>query len=146
MARIEFEADTLQELVAMARRWVAAYPELETSDAAGTGARSRAPEALSAVLARISSPVSRQLLREIAVGSQFGEPVVVDNGLLERLGVPDRGSFVGVLGVVNRTMRRRAHRQLLSWDPDAHGYRMDADDARVVLGVVGAPASSPPLR
>ncbi len=142
MARIEFEANTLEELVEMARRWVAAFPEFATHTSGPARVASPAPEGLADVLARITSPLSRRLLGEIAARSLVGDALVVDGGLLERLGLPNRGSFVGVLGVANRTMRRRANRDLLVWDPVAHGYRMDADDARVVLDVVGAPATA----
>jgi hypothetical protein len=142
MARIEFEADSLEVLVEMARRWVAAFPEFAAHDLAPDRSVSRAPEGLAAVLTRISSLRTRKLISEVAARSLSGEALIVNGELLERLGVPDRGSFVGVLGVVNRTMRNRAHRDLLAWDPVVHGYRMDADDARVVIDVFGPPASS----
>lgn len=124
MARIEFEADTLEQLVEMARHWVAAYP---------------VPEALDAVLKRITTTPSKRLLSEVAARSLEGEALVVDRQLLDRLGVADRTSLVGVLGVANRTMRRRAHRDLLTSDKVAGGYRMATEDALVVIRVFGAP-------
>jgi hypothetical protein len=144
MTRIEFEADTLEELVEMARRWVAAYPELAPAAPALSGLEPPATERLADVLGRITSPASRQLLREVAACSLVGDALVVDDDLLRRCGVSGRDSFVGVLGVVNRTMRRRAHRDLLSWDPIARGYRMDPEDALVAAEVLGPPASLPP--
>ena len=97
MPRVEFEAEALEELVAVARHWVDAYP---------------VPEDLEQVLERITSPTSRRLLAEAAARSLEGEALVVDNELLDRLGVTDRTALVGVLGVANRTMRRRAHRRV----------------------------------
>ena len=136
MRRIEFEADTIEELVDMARRWVAAYPELASAPAPGKAAPP-AQEQLSEVVARITSPASQQFLREVAACSLAGEALAVDDGLRVRCGLPPGGSCVGVLGVANRTMRRRAGRDLISWDPAARGYRMSVDDARVTAEILG---------
>lgn len=124
MARIEFEADSIDELVEMARHWVDAYP---------------VPEGLEAVLERITSVRSQRLLSEVAARSKDDEVLVIDDQLLDRVGVADRTALVGVLGVANRTMRRRAHRDLLTTDRETGGYRMATADALVVLEAFGAP-------
>jgi len=136
MPRIEFEADTLDELVGMARRWVAAYPEL-AGDQAPAHAEPPVPEPLRDVLLRIASPASQQFLREVAATTLAGEALPIDDALRVRCGLPPGRPFVGVLGVANRTMRRRARRDLVNWDARAHGYRMDVDDARVIEEVLG---------
>jgi len=136
MRRIEFEADTIEELVDMARRWVAGYPVL-AADSAAQG--EPAVEELEAVLRRIKSPASLQFLREVAARSLGGEALPIDDALRARCGVPPRRPFVGVLGVANRTMRRRAGRDLVTWDPVGQGYRVSAADAHVVASVLGGP-------
>ncbi len=141
MPRVEFEAGTLDELVEMARRWVAAYPEL------GFGlpdVESAGVEQLEDVLRRITSPTTRQFLREAAESSRRGDALVIDDGLRARLGRSPGDSLVGILGVANRTMRRRARRELLTWDPDVPGYRMDREDAAIVLEVLGRPTDTEP--
>lgn len=125
MRRIEFAAETLEELVDMARRWVAAYPELQ----AAVGAQPSGSERLEDVLARVTSSASRQFLREVAARTLAGEAL------------PRGRTLVGVLGVANRTMRRRAGRELVSWDPQAGGYRVSLDDARIIVDTLGPPTT-----
>ncbi|MBA3688381.1 MAG: hypothetical protein H0W81_06105 [Chloroflexi bacterium] len=138
MRRIEFEADTIGELVDMARRWVAAYPEL-ARDQVPANPEPPALEELQDVLLRITSPASQQFLREVAAQTLAGEVLPIDDALRVRCGLPPGRTFVGVLGVANRTMRRRAGRDVVSWDSAAHGYRMSVDDARVVGETLGPP-------
>ena len=139
MRRVEFEADTIEELVDMARRWVAAYPELASGPASSS--IEPAPEQLEDVLARIKSPASLQFLREVAARSLVGDALPIDDSLRQRCGLAPGGSFVGVLGVANRTMRRRAGRQLVTWDPLISGYQMTPQDARKVIDAIGPPDS-----
>ena len=138
MVRVEFEADTLEELVGMARRWVAAYPELAASEAQGDE-RTVGSESLEQVLGRIRSRASRQFLREIGERTLVGDALVIDDALRERCGLAPGQALVGVLGVANRTMRKRAGRDLISWDPAAGGYRVATADAQVILEAFGPP-------
>lgn len=143
MARIEFEADTLEQLVDMARQWVAGYAPTGPPPAAAAPPQGPQPEELPDVLTRIVSPTSRAFMRAVAERSVKGGVLVVDEELLAGLGVADEKAFVGVRGVANRTMRRRAHRDLVTWDPARHGYRMDREDALVALDVLGTDEGGP---
>jgi len=136
VARVEFEADTTEALVEMARRWVAAYPEFASAES-GDDEPTLGAESLEDVLGRIHSPASRQFLREVAERTLAGETLVIDDALRVRCGLPPGRTFVGVLGVANRTMRQRAGRRLVIWDAAASGYRVDPDDARIVLATLG---------
>ena len=136
MPRVEFESDTIEELVRMAQRWVAAYPEGAADRAAS---QEPPPETLEDVLRRIKSVASRHFLRAVAARTLAGDALPIDDALRARCGLPPGGAFVGVLGVANRTMRLRAHRDLVVWDPVAGGYRMSVDDARIVVDCLGLP-------
>lgn len=136
MPRVTFESDELEEVVRMAQRWVAAYPEFVADE---TSPQPPVVESLEEVLARIKSPASLQFLREVAGATLAGEVLVVDDELRRRCGLPPERNFVGVQGVANRTMRRRAHRDLVKWDPVTGGYRMSDDDARIVDDCLGQP-------
>lgn len=131
--RVEFEADTLEELVAMARRWAA-------KEAGGAETQSGKPEQLEDVLLRIRSPSSLHFLREVAARSLEGSALALDAAFRERLGLPAEGALVGVVGVANRTMRRRAGRDLVYSDKQGHGYRMSNKDAQAVIATLGPPA------
>jgi hypothetical protein len=135
MPRVEFESDTLEELVRMARRWVAGFPEFGADE---TASQPPVAESLEEVLARIKSPASLQFLREVAGATLAGEALAVDDELRRRCGLPSGRNFVGVQGVANRTMRARAGRDLVSWDPDARGYRMSSTDAEAVVDTLGS--------
>ena len=63
MPRVEFESDTLEELVRMAQRWVAGYPEGAADRAAS---QEPPPETLEDVLRRIKSAASQHFLRAVA--------------------------------------------------------------------------------
>jgi len=138
MRRITFEAKTLEELVELVQHWVGADQHLTVPAAPS------AHENLEEVLARIHSSASRQFLRELAARALSDQALVIDDGLRMRGGLPPGRSFVGVLGVANRTMRRRAGRELISWDPRAGGYRVSAEDARTILATYGPPSSDAP--
>ena len=46
---------------------------------------------------------------------------------------PIRLTFAGIVAGPNKVMRRVARRDLITWDADARGYRMDPTDAEIVL-------------
>ncbi len=97
MARIEFEADTLEQLVDMARQWVAGYGGA-TARISVAPPQDRQTE-LRDVLARIVSPASRAFIRAVAERSLSDQVLVVDEAVLTRLGVTDEKAFVGVRGL-----------------------------------------------
>ena len=78
---------------------------------------------------------SRRTFLEIA--GLVGGGVMLRRSLLGEASPIGAGLKVGVLGVINRTMRRRAQRDLVTWDRAARGYRMDPADARVVIEILG---------
>jgi len=132
--RIEFEADTEAELLALARRWVMG-PD---SSSGGVGAdqadqeelhRRQLGEALNA----IRGTDSRRLLREVASLSLHGSALVLNSELTERYGKRTGTAFAGIVAGPNKVMRRVARRDLVTWDADARGYRMDPADAEVIL-------------
>ena len=134
MPRIEFEADTEEQLVALARRWVMG-PD---ADASGVGPeqadqtelhRRQLGEALNS----IRGADSRRLLREVAELSLHGAALPLNRDLAERYGKKTGTAFAGIVAGPNKVMRRVARRDLVTWDADAHGYRMDPADAELVL-------------
>ena len=134
MPRIEFEADTEAQLLALARRWVMG-PE---SGAIGLGTdqadqvelhRRQLGEALNA----IRGADSRRLLREVADLSLGGSALVLNEELAARYGKRTGTAFAGIVAGPNKVMRRVARRDLVIWDADAHGYRMDPADAELIL-------------
>lgn len=134
MPRIEFEADTEEQLLALARRWVMGPPHQpgvsETPDADEAELRRRQlGEALNGIRGRDS----QRLLREVADLSIKNEVLVLDAKLIARYGKQTGTAFAGIVAGPNKVMRRVARRDLVTWDADAHGYRMDATDAQIVL-------------
>lgn len=132
--RIEFEADTEEQLLALARRWVMG-PSAQPGGSAANGAdqvelRRRQ---LGEVLNAIRGADSRRLLREVADGSTRDEALVLDANLAARYGKHTGTAFAGIVAGPNKVMRRVARRDLIIWDPDARGYRMDPADAEIVL-------------
>ena len=134
MPRIEFEADTEAELVALARRWVMG-PE---SGSIGVGSdqadqvelhRRQLGEALNA----IRGADSRRLLREVADLSMRGAALPLNEELTARYGKRTGTAFAGIVAGPNKVMRRVARRDLVTWDADARGYRMDPADAELIL-------------
>ena len=59
--------------------------------------------------------------------------LVLDTELAARYGKRTGTAFAGIVAGPNKVMRRVARRDLVSWDADAHGYRMDPADAEIVL-------------
>jgi len=73
------------------------------------------------------------LLREVAELSMQDTALVLDADLAARYGKQTGTAFAGIVAGPNKVMRRVARRDLVSWDGDARGYRMDPADAEVVL-------------
>lgn len=136
MPRVEFEADTEEELLSLAWRWVMG-PRRSSPAAANdvrreeqTGVRRRE---LGEVLNGIRGADSRRFLREVAELSLNDAALPLDADLRKRYGKSTGTAFAGIVAGPNKVMRRVARRDLIEWDADARGYRMDPDDARVVL-------------
>ena len=137
MPRIEFEADTEVELVALARRWV-----MGPDSAAGAAGADQADQSdqtelhrrqLGEALNAIRGADSRRLLREVAGLSLHGSALALNSDLTTRYGKRTGTAFAGIVAGPNKVMRRVARRDLVTWDADAHGYRMDPADAEVIL-------------
>jgi hypothetical protein len=132
--RIEFEAETEAELLSLARRWVMGPPP----DAAPLVAnqadqaelhRRQLGEALNGIRGRDS----RRLLREVAELALEDRALILDADLTARYGKTTGTAFAGIVAGPNKVMRRVARRDLVTWDADVRGYRMDPVDAEVVL-------------
>ena len=135
MPRVEFEADTEEELVSLAWRWVMG-PRREVEPAVPTDVADETElrrSQLAVVLRTIRGPDSRRLVREVAELSVGDRALVLDESLRERYGKRTGTAFAGIVAGPNKVMRRIARRDLLVWDPVAGGYRMDPADATIVL-------------
>ena len=134
MPRVEFEAETEDELVALAWRWVMGpqRDREEPSEGAGDETEARRRQ-LMEVLNGIRGPDSRRLVREVAELSVNGRVLVLDESLRERYGKSTGTAFAGIVAGPNKVMRRVARRDLLIWDAAAEGYRMHPADAEIVL-------------
>ena len=134
MPRIEFEADTADELLALAWRWVMGperqlgEPVMDEADQADLRRKQ-----LGEVLNAIQGADSRRLLREVAELSTHNAAVALDAELMARYGKQTGTAFAGIVAGPNKVMRRVAHRDLITWDADVRGYRMDPADAEIVL-------------
>ena len=134
MPRIEFEADTEEQLLALAWRWVMG-PEQKSGGSVADAAdqvelhRRQLGEALNA----IRGADSRRLLLEVAELSLHGSALVLNSDLATRYGKTTGTAFAGIVAGPNKVMRRVARRDLVTWDADAHGYRMDPVDAEIIL-------------
>lgn len=134
MPRVEFEAETEEELLALAWRWVmgpgreSAGPMGDQSDQADLRRRQ-----LGEVLNAIRGADSRRLLREVAELSTHNEALVLNADLTARYGKRTGTAFAGIVAGPNKVMRRVARRDLITWDADVRGYRMDPTDAEIVL-------------
>ncbi len=134
MPRVEFEADTEEELLALAWRWVmgparhAPGPVPDQDDQADLRRRQ-----LGEVLNAIRGADSRRLLREVADLSTRNVALVLDAELAAKYGKRTGTAFAGIVAGPNKVMRRVARRDLITWDADARGYRMDPRDAEIVL-------------
>lgn len=134
MPRIAFEADTEAELLDLAWRWVMGPgrdADSSPSDSADQADLRR--RQMGEVLNAIRGPDSRRLLREVAELSMQGMALVLDTQLAARYGKRTGTAFAGIVAGPNKVMRRIARRDLVSWDADSHGYRMDQADAELVL-------------
>lgn len=132
--RIEFEAETEEQLLALAWRWVMGpqlQPDAVVADQADQAdlRRRQLGEALNA----IRGSDSRRLLREVAELSLQGAALVLDADLAARYGKRTGTAFAGIVAGPNKVMRRVARRDLVAWDADVRGYRMDPADAEIVL-------------
>jgi len=131
--RIEFEAETEDELLALAWRWVMgpgreSGPIGDQSDQADLRRRQ-----LGEVLNAIRGADSRRLLREVAELATHDQALVLNADLTARYGKHTGTSFAGIVAGPNKVMRRVARRDLITWDADVRGYRMDPTDAEIVL-------------
>jgi hypothetical protein len=132
--RIEFEADTEEALLALAWRWVmgpqrrAGGAVTDPVDQADLRRRQ-----LGEVLNAIRGPDSRRLLREVAELSMQDAALVLDANLTARYGKRTGTAFAGIVAGPNKVMRRVARRDLVTWDGDLRGYRMDPADAEIIL-------------
>jgi hypothetical protein len=143
--RIEFEADTEEQLLALAWRWVMG-PERQV-DRSVTDAADQADlrqRQMGEVLNAIRGPDSRRLLREVAELSTQNAALVLDSELAARYGKSTGTAFAGIVAGPNKVMRRVARRDLVTWDSDARGYRMDPADAAIVLQRWPVPAEVAP--
>jgi len=132
--RIEFEAATEDQLLTLAWRWVMG-PQRQpggpvTDQADQADLRSRQ---LGEVLNAIRGADSRRLLREVAELSTRNAALVLDADLAARYGKRTGTAFAGIVAGPNKVMRRVARRDLITWDADVRGYRMDPADAEIVL-------------
>lgn len=139
MLKIAFEAETEEELLALARRWVLG-PDRRPWDAGSAGpAHDRADQVelrrrqLGEVLNAIRGADSRRLLREVAELAKSNRALVLDKELTARYGKRTGTAFAGIVAGPNKVMRRVARRDLITWDGDMRGYRMDPADAEIVL-------------
>lgn len=134
MPRVEFEADTEDELVALAWRWVMGPQQMreDRSDDAGDETEARRRQLLE-VLNGIRGVDSRRLVREVAELALNGGVLIFDESLRERYGKSTGTAFAGIVAGPNKVMRRVARRDLLIWDAAAEGYRMHPADAEIVL-------------
>ena len=134
MPRVEFEADTEAQLLALARRWVMGPPPEGTASVANAADqadlhRRQLGEALNGIRGRDS----RRLLREVAELALQDRALVLDAELTARYGKTTGTAFAGIVAGPNKVMRRIARRDLVTWDADVRGYRMDPVDAEIVL-------------
>jgi hypothetical protein len=133
--RVEFEADTEEELVSLVWRWVMG-PRRDVEHAVAAEAADEMElrrGQLAVVLRTIRGLDSRRLVREVAELSMSGGSLVLDEALRQRYGKSTGTAFAGIVAGPNKVMRRIARRDLLIWDPAAAGYRMHPADAEIVL-------------
>jgi len=133
--RIEFEAESEEQLLALAWRWVMGPQHQPGAGASGQEADQAdlRRRQLGEVLNAVRGVDSRRLLREVAELSTRNAALVLDADLAARYGKRTGTAFAGIVAGPNKVMRRVARRDLITWDADARGYRMDPADAEVVL-------------
>ncbi|MEP6807496.1 MAG: hypothetical protein ABI978_02730 [Chloroflexota bacterium] len=134
MPRVEFEADTEEQLLALAWRWVMGPQRATDGPAPDLLDQSELRRRqLGEVLNAIRGADSRRLLREVAELSTRGTALRLDADLAARYGKLTGTAFAGIVAGPNKVMRRVARRDLITWDADIRGYRMDPADAEIVL-------------
>lgn len=132
--RIEFEAETEEQLLALAWRWVMGPQHQPVGSAADqVDQADLRRRQLGEALNGIRGPDSRRLLREVAELSIQGAALVLDADLTARYDKRTGTAFAGIVAGPNKVMRRVARRDLVTWDADVRGYRMDPADAEIVL-------------
>lgn len=129
--QVVFEDETMEGVVAAARRWLDAQPG-EPRSAAETEEARREHE-LREVLGAIRGPDSRRLVRELAEAAVRGDAFPFNDELKARYGKTSGTAFAGMVSGPNKLARRIAGRDLIAWDAAVRGYRMDPLDAHVVL-------------
>jgi hypothetical protein len=120
--------------LALARRWV--LGPKTGSDDSGSGQANEADlrrRQLGEALNGIRGADSRRLLREVAELSLHGHALMLNAELATRYGKKTGTAFAGIVAGPNKVMRRVGRRDLVTWDADARGYRMDPADAEIVL-------------
>lgn len=135
MPRVEFEADSEEELVSLAWRWVMG-PRRDLEHGVPTEAVDETElrrNQLAVALRTIRGVDSRRLVREVAELSLADGALVLDEALRQRYGKSTGTAFAGIVAGPNKVMRRIARRDLLVWDAAAGGYRMHPADAEIVL-------------
>lgn len=134
MPRIEFEAETEEQLLALAWRWVMGPPHQSGDPVMDEVDQAKLRrKQLGEVLNAIQGADSRRLLREVAERSAHNAALALDADLAIRYGKQTGTAFAGIVAGPNKVMRRVAHRDLITWDADVRGYRMDPADAEIVL-------------
>ena len=131
--QVVFEAETMEEVVAAVRQWLATAPE-----AGGTAAPSEAARRereVREVLGAIRGVDSRRFVRELAQAAVKGQGLPFDAALKARYGRSTGAGFGGIVGGPNKLMRRIAGRDLITRDAWADGYRMDPADAEIILAI-----------
>jgi hypothetical protein len=130
MPRIEFEADTYEELVVLVRQWVAGG---ERGSGAALAHQPPADATIRAALSAIRGTSSRRFVRELAEAASGGRAVALDAALITRYGRSSGTAFAGIVGGPNKVFRRLVGRDLIVLDPAAGGYRVDPQDAVAIL-------------
>jgi hypothetical protein len=132
--RIEFEAETEEALLALAWRWVMGPQRQAGATVADPADKVELHRRqLGEVLNAIRGPDSRRLLREVAELAMRNAALVLDANLAARYGKRSGTAFAGIVAGPNKVMRRIARRDLVTWDADVRGYRMDPTDAAIVM-------------
>ena len=135
MPRVEFEADTEEELVSLVWRWAMGprRDQLHSGAAEAGDETELRRNQLAVVLRTIHGVDSRRLVREVAELSLADQSLVLDEALKQRYGKSTGTAFAGIVAGPNKVMRRVARRDLLVWDAASGGYRMHPADAEIVL-------------
>jgi len=120
----------------LARRWVMGPAQSGGADADQAAQADHSElrqRQLGEALNSIRGADSRRLLREVAELSLTGAALALDRDLAARYDKKSNTAFAGIVAGPNKVMRRVARRDLVTWDGDARGYRMDPADAEIVL-------------